>query len=121
MKYTADHQWLRSESDGSVTIGITHHAQDALGDLVFVELPQTGQHFAKDALLCVIESVKAAGEVRMPVAGTVIAVNTALADAPEMANEDPEGAGWFIRATPDSAADTADLLDEAAYKALLEE
>jgi glycine cleavage system H protein len=121
MKYTADHQWLRSESDGSVTIGITHHAQDALGDLVFVELPPVGQHFAKDAVICTIESVKAAGEVRMPVAGTVIAANAALADAPEMANEDPEGAGWFIKATPDDPTAADSLLDEASYKALLGE
>ena len=121
MKYTPDHQWLRAETDGSVTIGITHHAQDALGDLVFVELPETGKHFAKDALVCVIESVKAAGEVKMPIAGTILAVNESLVDAPEKVNEDAEGEGWFIKVQPDNLADADGLLDEAAYKAMLGE
>lgn len=119
-KYTADHEWLQAEADGTFTIGITRHAQDALGDLVFVELPEVGKHFAKDAPACVIESVKAAGDVKMPVAGTILAVNEALADAPEKVNEDAEGEGWFIRVRPDNAADAEGLLDEAAYLALLD-
>ncbi|SFN04370.1 glycine cleavage system H protein [Formivibrio citricus] len=121
MKYTPDHEWLRVETDGTVTIGITHHAQDALGDLVFVELPEIGKHFAKEEPACVIESVKAAGDVKMPVAGTILAVNEALVDAPEKVNEDAEGEGWFIRVKPDDIADVDGLMDEAAYKALLNE
>ncbi len=121
MKYTPDHEWLRAEADGTLTIGITHHAQDALGDLVFVELPAVGKHFAKDEPACVIESVKAAGDVKMPIAGTILAVNEALVDSPEKVNEDAEGAGWFIRVQPDNLADADGLLDEAAYKALLNE
>lgn len=121
MKYTPDHEWLRAEADGSITIGITHHAQDALGDLVFVELPAVGKHFAKDEPACVIESVKAAGDVKMPIAGTILAVNEALADTPETVNQDAEGAGWFIKVKPDNLADADGLLDAAAYKAMLGE
>ena len=121
MKYSQDHQWLRVEADGSATVGITAHAQDALGDLVFVELPAIGKHFAKDEVACVIESVKAAGEVKMPIAGTVTAINQELADAPELANDDPLGAGWFIKIQPDDLGEADSLLDEAAYKAWLDE
>ena len=121
MKFTPDHEWLRVEADNTVIIGITHHAQDALGDLVFVELPEIGKHFAKDEAACVIESVKAAGDVKMPIAGTILAVNDALVDAPEKVNEDAEGEGWFIKVQPDNLADIDGLLDEAAYKALLNE
>lgn len=120
MKYTPDHEWLQIEADGTVTVGITHHAQDALGDLVFVELPEVGKHFAKDEAACVIESVKAAGDVKLPIAGTVIAVNQALVDTPELVNEDAEGAGWFIKLQPDNLADADALLDETAYKSLLD-
>ena len=120
MKYTHDHEWLRIESDGTVTIGITHHAQDALGDLVFVELPEVGKHFAKGEAACVIESVKAAGDVKLPIGGTILSVNAALADNPEKVNEDAEGEGWFITIQPDNLADADGLLDAAAYKALLD-
>lgn len=120
MKYTPDHEWLRVEPDGSVTVGITHHAQDALGDLVFVELPAVGKHFAKDEAACVIESVKAAGDVKLPIAGTVIAINEALVDAPEKVNADAEGEGWFIKVKPDNLDDVDGLLSEAEYKALVD-
>lgn len=120
MKYTPDHEWLRVETDGTVTVGITHHAQDALGDLVFVELPEVGKHFAKEETACVIESVKAAGDVKMPIAGTILAINAALVDAPEKVNEDAEGEGWFIKIQPDDLTEADGLLDEAAYKALLD-
>ena len=121
MKYTADHEWLRAEADGSVTIGITHHAQDALGDLVFVELPSVGARFEKDDVACVIESVKAAGDIKLPIGCTVLAINEALVDAPEKVNEDAEGEGWFIRVQPDDSSALDGMLDAAAYKALLGE
>lgn len=121
MKYTADHEWLRAETDGTVTIGITHHAQDALGDLVFVELPAVGKRFAKDEVACVIESVKAAGDIKLPIACSIVAINAALVDAPEAVNEDAEGAGWFIRVQPDDIGELDGMLDAAAYKALLGE
>ncbi|NLR76282.1 MULTISPECIES: glycine cleavage system protein GcvH [Leeia] len=116
-KFSEDHEWLRSEADGSVTIGITHYAQDSLGDLVFVELPAVGSTVSKGDASCVIESVKAAADVKMPVSGTVLAVNEALVDNPALVNEDPEGAGWFVRLQPSDLSEADGLMDEAAYKA----
>lgn len=121
MKYTPDHEWLRLEADGLCTVGFARSAQDELGDLVYIELPEVGRHFARGEEACVIESVKAAGDVKMPVAGTVIAVNTTLVDAPEKVNADAEGEGWFLKLKPDDPADTETLLDETAYLALLEQ
>ncbi len=121
MKYTPDHEWLRVEADGLCTVGITRHAQDALGDLVYIELPEIGRHFARSEEACVIESVKAAGDVKMPVAGTVVAVNATLVDAPEKVNAEAEGEGWFRTLKPDDPADAETLLDETAYLALLEQ
>jgi glycine cleavage system H protein len=118
LRYTEDHEWIRVESDGTATIGITDHAQDALGDVVFVEMPEVGRHFAAGDAICVVESVKAAADVKMPVAGTVIAVNGALPDEPAKVNGDPLGEGWFVRIKPDDAAAIDALLDEAAYGAL---
>ncbi len=118
MRFTEDHEWIRLEADGSATIGITNHAQDALGDIVFVELPAVGKSFARGDAVCVVESVKAAADVKMPVAGTVTAVNQALVDEPALGNSDPLGAGWFMRIKPANAADLDGLLDQAAYSAL---
>lgn len=118
-RYTPDHEWIRLEADGSATVGITDHAQDALGDIVYVELPAVGAHFAAGDAACVVESVKAAADVKMPVAGTVTAVNSALADDPAAINSDPMNAGWFVKIKPADPAAVAALLDEAAYQKLL--
>ena len=119
MRYTQDHEWIRLETDGTATIGITDHAQDALGDIVFIELPAVGKSFAKGDTVCVVESVKAAADVKMPIAGSVVAVNLELPDDPAKVNTDPLTDGWFLRVTPNSAADVEDLMDEAAYQALI--
>lgn len=119
LKYTEDHEWVRRENDGSVTIGITDHAQEQLGDIVFVELPAVGKHLAAGEEAVVIESVKAAAEINMPVSGEVLAVNEALNDVPETVNRDPLEAGWFLKIRPDSLDDLAGLLDLAAYEKLV--
>lgn len=116
LKYTASHEWLRLERDGSVTVGITDHAQEALGDLVFIELPEVGTHFAAEKELAVVESVKAAADVYAPLSGTVTAINQDVVDAPERVNQDPYAA-WLFQMKPDQAADLAALLDAAAYRA----
>lgn len=118
MHYTEDHEWVRTETDGTATIGITDHAQDALGDIVFIEMPEVGKAFAKGDAVCVVESVKAAADVKMPIAGTIVAVNDALPDDPSKVNTDPLAEGWFIRVRPDAATDIDALLDDAAYAAL---
>ena len=120
MRYTEDHEWVRTEDDGSATIGITDHAQDALGDIVFVEMPEVGRHFAKGDPACVVESVKAAADVKMPMAGTIVAVNDALPDDPAKVNSAPMTDGWFLRVKPDDAADLDSLMDDAAYAALIQ-
>ncbi|HEX7081999.1 MAG TPA: glycine cleavage system protein GcvH [Gammaproteobacteria bacterium] len=117
-KYTADHEWVRLEDDGTVTIGITPFAQEQLGDIVFVQLPEVGQRFDKGEEAVVIESVKAAADIKMPVAGEIVGVNQALADAPETVNRDPMGAGWFLKVKPESIGELEGLLDEAAYEKL---
>jgi len=117
-RYTEDHEWVRLEADGSATVGITDHAQDALGDVVYVELPEVGASFAQGDAAAVVESVKAAADVKMPVAGEVLAVNTALADDPAQVNSDPMGAAWFMKIKPAQAGDIDALMDEAAYKVL---
>lgn len=119
LKYVDTHEWLRLETDGSVTIGITHHAQELLGDVVFVELPKVGAVLAYGASAGVVESVKAASDVYAPLAGEVVAVNTALEGAPELANQDPYGAAWFFRIKPANASDLDNCLDAAAYTKLL--
>ena len=119
LKYTEDHEWLRAEGEDEVTIGITDHAQNALGDIVFVQLPEVGASFAAGDEAAVIESVKAAGELKRPLAGTIVAVNEALADAPAKVNEDPLGKGWFIRIRLDDPAALSGLLDQDAYDALI--
>ncbi|MCB1914875.1 MAG: glycine cleavage system protein GcvH [Rhodocyclaceae bacterium] len=118
LKFTEDHEWLRAEDD-VVTVGITDYAQNALGDIVFVQLPAVGDSIAAGDEAAVIESVKAAGELKMPLAGTVVAVNEALADAPATINEDPMGAGWFIRIRLDDASALDGLLEQADYDKLI--
>ena len=115
IKYTEDHEWVRVEGD-IATIGITEHAQDALGDVVFVELPEVGKRYAQKDTAGVVESVKAAADVYMPVSGEVVEVNQALADDPSLANSDPMGAGWFFKLKLSDAAQVDALMDEAAYK-----
>jgi glycine cleavage system H protein len=119
LRYTDDHEWIEIDADGVATVGITDHAQDALGDIVFIELPPVGKAFAKGDAACVVESVKAAADVKMPVAGVVAEVNGAIVDDPAAVNKDPMGVGWFLRIRPDNAKDLDSLMDGAAYQALL--
>ena len=114
IKYTADHEWLNIEGD-TATVGITHHAQDALGDVVFVDLPAVGTTYAQKDVAGVVESVKAAADVYMPVTGEVVEVNEALRDDPALANSDPLGAGWFFKVKISNAAELNGLMDETAY------
>lgn len=116
-RYTQDHEWLRIEADGLVTVGITDFAQSQLGDIVYVQVPEVGSNLAKGDEAAVIESVKTAGEINMPVAASIIEVNTALADEPGTVNEDPMGEGWFFKAKVEDVAGINALMDEAAYKA----
>ena len=116
-KYTADHEWLRVDGD-TVTIGITAYAQEQLGDIVFVQLPAVGSRLAQGVEAVVIESVKAAADIKMPIAGEVVAVNETLQDAPETVNGDPMGEGWFLEVRPDRPEDLDELLDQAAYDQL---
>ena len=117
LKYVASHEWLRLEADGSVTVGITDHAQEFLGDIVFVELPEVGANLAADEQAGVVESVKAASDIYAPIAGEILEVNQELIDAPDTANTDPYGAAWFFRIKPANAADLDGLMDAAAYEA----
>lgn len=118
LRFTEDHEWLRAEADGSVTVGITAFAQDALGDVVFVQLPEL-QAYGQGAEASTVESVKAASGVYMPLDGEVIEVNPALEANPELVNEDPMGQGWFFRFKPTDAAAVAKLLDQDAYERLI--
>lgn len=118
VKYTPDHEWLRVEGD-TATVGITHHAQDALGDVVFVDLPEVGKHYDARSVAGVVESVKAAADVYMPAAGTVVEVNEALRADPALANTDPQNAGWFFRVKLADPKQVDALMDEAAYAELL--
>jgi glycine cleavage system H protein len=115
LKYTASHEWVRAEADGSLSIGITDHAQDALGELVYVELPEVGRKLGAEEACAVVESVKAASDVYAPLAGEVVAANNALAEAPGKVNKDPYGA-WLFRVKPSDPAALAGLLDAAAYR-----
>jgi glycine cleavage system H protein len=119
LKYTKEHEWLRQEEDGSVTIGITDHAQSALGDLVYVELPEVGQDIEIGGEMAVVESVKAASDVYAPIGGTVTEVNEELVDDPEKINADPYGDGWIVRLKPSGAADES--MDADAYQAFLDQ
>lgn len=120
IRYTEEHEWVRLEEDGNLTFGITDHAQDSLGDVVYVELPEAGQNVSAGDEVAVIESVKAAGEITLPVGGTIVEVNTALADKPELVNSDPLGEGWFFVLEPDDPGAFDNLMDEDQYRELLE-
>jgi glycine cleavage system H protein len=115
LRYTKSHEWVRTLPDGSVEIGISDHAQAALGDLVFVEVPETGRQVATGDAFAVVESVKAASDVYSPLAGEVLAGNDALASQPELVNQDPYGQGWIVRLKPASMAEVEALLDAAQY------
>ena len=117
LKYVASHEWLRTEADGTVTVGITEHAQELLGDIVFIELPEPGAELAADEQAGVVESVKAASDVYAPITGEIVAVNDALVSAPEIANSDPYGDGWFFKIKPANAADLDGLLSAEQYAA----
>ena len=119
LRYTESHEWARAEADGTVSVGITDFAQDALGALVYLELPEPGSTFAVGAVAAVVESVKAASDIYSPIAGTVVAVNDALRDQPESLNRDPYGA-WLFRLKPEDAAAIDSLLDAAAYRKQLD-
>ena len=117
-RYTEDHEWVMV-SGGEATVGISNHAQEQLGDIVFVELPAIGKALAKGKEAAVVESVKAASEIYAPADGEVLAVNEALNDEPGMVNSDPEGDGWFFKMKLSDPAQVAALMDEAAYKAFV--
>lgn len=117
LKYVSSHEWLRVEADGSVTVGVTHHAQELLGDIVFVELPEVGASLAAEDQAGAVESVKAASDVYAPIAGEIVAVNEGLPDAPETVNSDPYGEGWFFRIKPANPADLDGLMNAGQYAA----
>lgn len=119
LTYTKEHEWLRQEEDGTVTVGITDHAQSALGDLVYVELPEVGQEVDAGGEMAVVESVKAASDVYAPISGEVTAVNEELADDPEKINADPYGDGWIVRMRP--SGDDGETLTPDEYQAFLDE
>lgn len=116
LKYVASHEWLRQEADGTLTVGITDHAQDLLGDIVYVELPEVGATVEADDEIAVVESVKAASDVYAPIAGEIIEINSALIDAPETINNDPYGDGWFFKIRPENADDYDGLMDADDYQ-----
>jgi glycine cleavage system H protein len=120
LKYAKSHEWIRDEGDGVVTVGITDHAQELLGDLVFVDLPEVGSEVEADGECAVVESVKAASDVYSPLAGEVVEVNEVLADAPETINQDPYGEGWIFKLRMSEAARLDELLDATAYQTHLE-
>lgn len=117
LRYTKSHEWLRNLPDGSIEIGITDHAQQTLGDLVFVEVPEAGRVLAAGDACAVVESVKAASDVYSPITGVVTAGNALLATQPELVNSDPYGQGWILRVKPTAGGATAALLDADGYKA----
>jgi glycine cleavage system H protein len=117
--YTADHEWINIEDHEAAVVGITHHAQDALGDVVFVDLPEVGRTYAKGEIAGVVESVKAAADIYMPVTGEVVEVNEALRADPALANTDPLGNGWFFKVHITKMAEFDQLMDPPAYDALL--
>lgn len=119
LRYAKTHEWARLEGDGTVTVGITHHAQDLLGDMVFVETPDVGRRVQAGEACAVVESVKAASDVYAPMAGTVVAANQQVVDAPEKINQDAY-ANWLFKLKPDDARDLDTLLDAEAYRALVE-
>jgi len=119
LRYTKSHEWVKLNADGSITVGITHHAQDLMGDMVFVDLPQAGTKVTSGKECGVVESVKAASDVYAPVSGEIVEANAALADSPETVNKDCYGAGWMFRLKPANKAEVDALLDAKAYEALV--
>jgi glycine cleavage system H protein len=119
LRYLKSHEWARLEPDGTITVGISDHAQQALGDLVFAEVPEAGRRVSAGEACAVVESVKAASDVYSPVSGEVVASNADLGGRPELINEDPYGAGWLMRIRPDDKAQFSALLDARAYEAAL--
>lgn len=116
LKYVASHEWLRKDEDGTITVGITEHAQDLLGDIVYVELPDIDEEVAAEDEIAVVESVKAASDVYAPIAGTIVAINENLEEEPEVINSDPYGEGWFFRIKPANPEDYDGLLTAEMYK-----
>ena len=116
LKYTKDHEWVKKLDDGNFVVGITHHAQDSLGDVTFVELPEVGASFNENDVFGVVESVKAASDLFMPVSGNVLETNEGLNDAPENVNSDPYGEGWMIKISPTESSEFEQLLDSQAYQ-----
>jgi glycine cleavage system H protein len=121
LKYANSHEWARLESDGTVIVGITDHAQDALGDIVFIELPESGAEVEVGAEIAVVESVKAASDIYSPVSGEIIEVNSALEDEPELVNGSPYEDGWLFSVKVSSSEDFSSLLDAEGYQALVED
>ncbi len=117
LKYTSTHEWVRVEEDGTVTIGVTDHAQDLLGDVVFVELPDVGSNLAASEEAGVVESVKAASDIYAPIAGEVVEINEALQESPELVNSDPYNDGWFFRLKVEDKAELDGLMSSEDYKA----
>ena len=120
LRFTEDHEWLRRESDDVVVVGITEHAQSQLGDLVYVQLPAVGAHYDAGAEMAVIESVKAAGDIKAPLPGTVVEVNSSLAEDPSKANSDPMNEGWFVKLRLDDRSRLASLMTAEAYSRLVQ-
>ncbi|WP_341939075.1 glycine cleavage system protein GcvH [Marinimicrobium sp. C2-29] len=121
LKYLPSHEWARVESDGTVTVGISDHAQDSLGDVVFVELPEVGSQVSKGEEAGVVESVKAASDIYSPVSGEVVAINENLEDSPEVVNESSYDDGWFFRVKPDDLSELDDALDAEGYRSAIED
>ncbi|MCC5854589.1 MAG: glycine cleavage system protein GcvH [Idiomarina sp.] len=121
LKYASTHEWIRDEGDGVYSVGITEHAQELLGDMVFVELPEVGATYAAGDDCAVAESVKAASDIYAPVGGEIVGVNEELEDSPELVNSDPYGDGWLFKIKLDDDSDLANLLDAEAYTASIEE
>ena len=121
LKYANSHEWARLESDGTVIVGITDHAQDALGDIVFIELPESGAEVEVGAEIAVVESVKAASDIYSPVSGEIVEVNSALEDEPELVNSSPYEDGWLFSVKINSSEDFSSLLDAEGYQALVED
>ena len=121
LQYVDSHEWVRVENDGTVTVGISDHAQAALGDLVFVEVPEIGKALAKGAAAAVVESVKAASDVYSPLSGEVLAANDALTGSPELVNQDPYGQGWLFKLKPSNQGEIGQLLDAKAYQESVKE
>ncbi|WP_455198718.1 glycine cleavage system protein GcvH [Kaarinaea lacus] len=121
LKYTKTHEWVRTESDGSLTVGITDHAQELLGDMVYIEVPETEATYTNGEECAVVESVKAASDVYCPVSGEIVEVNEELADAPETVNQDPYDSGWLFKVKPEDEGEVEELMDAEAYSEFIEE